>query len=81
LAEEKIGSPEQVALLGPKRPKVMVPVGARPPARIAVSEIGLPMFAETVAWVVIVGLALLTVDVSLKSSQDVPDVLLLASPL
>ena len=51
----------------------MEPVGALPPARIAVSEIRPPVFAEPVARVAIVGLALVTVDVSLKSSQLVPD--------
>jgi hypothetical protein len=73
--------PVHVALLGPKRLKVMVPVGAMPPARIAVSDIEPPVFAETVAWVVIVGLALVTVEVSLASLQAVEVPLLPASPL
>jgi hypothetical protein len=80
LIEVNRGVPAHVALLGPKTVKVMVPVGTLPPARIAVSEIGPPAIAETVAWVVIVGLALVTVELSPGSLQAVVAVLLKASP-
>ena len=59
----------------------MEPVGALPPARIAVSEIRPPVFAEPVAWVVIVGLTLVTVEVSPASLQWLVAALLPASPL
>jgi hypothetical protein len=81
LVDVNTGVPEQVALSGPKRLKAMVPVGSEPPARIAVSETASPAFADGVARVVIVGLALVTVDVSPGSLQAVELVLLPASPL
>jgi hypothetical protein len=59
----KAGGAEHVELFGPKALKVMVPVGDAPPARVAVSEIVPPAVAEGVAWVVMVGLALVTVTV------------------
>jgi hypothetical protein len=77
----KAGGAEHVELFGPKALKVMVPVGDAPPARLAVSEIVPPAVAEAVAWVVIVGLALVTVEVSAGSLQAVVAELLLTSPL
>jgi hypothetical protein len=59
----------------------MPPVAALPPARIAVSEMAPPRFADGVADVVMVGLALVTVEVSLASLQAVAVALLPASPL
>jgi hypothetical protein len=80
LVDVNSGVPAHVALLGPKRLKVTAPDGVLPPVRIAMSEMGAPVFAETVAWVVIAGLALVTVEVSPGSLQAVVAVLLLASP-
>ena len=80
LAEVKIGGPEQVELSGPKRLKVMVPVGSEPPARTAVSEMAPPAAANGVARVVIVGPALATVEVSPGSLQVAVVALLAASP-
>ena len=69
----KIGAPVQVALSGPKRVKVTVPVGAgagaAAPVTTAVSEMGLPSWADGVAWVAMVATAWLTTDVSLTSLQ------------
>ncbi len=48
----KIGAPVQVALFGPNRVKVTVPVGEPAPATpvtVAVSEMGLPSWAVGVA--------------------------------
>jgi hypothetical protein len=77
----KADGAEHVELFGPKALKVMVPVGDAPPARVAVSEILPPAVAEGVAWVVMVGLALVTVEVSAGSLQAVVAELLLTSPL
>ncbi len=69
----KIGAPAQVALSGPKRVKVTVPVGAgagaAAPVTMAVSEMGLPSWADGVAWVAKVAAAWPTTDVSLTSLQ------------
>ena len=61
----------QVALFGPKRVKVTVPVGgaagAGAPVTVAVSEMGWPSWAVGVAWVAMVAAAWLTTDVSVGS--------------
>src|SRR5205085_148772 len=65
LVEVKIGAPLQLALFGPKRVKVIAPVGAAPPERVALSEIFPPTLTPAEACVLIVGLALLTAIVLL----------------
>ncbi len=59
----------------------MVPVGATPAVRVAVSVMVPPTVTAVEAWVVRVGLALVTVTVSLASPQVVVAGLLLVSPL
>ena len=54
----KIGVPVQVRLSGPYRLNVIVPVGATPPARVAVSEIEPPTVTVPEATVTTVGLFL-----------------------
>jgi hypothetical protein len=67
----KIGAPVHVALSGPNSVKVMVPVGLTPPASVAVSVIVPPCVTSDDAWVVIVGVAAVTTDVSLGSLHGV----------
>ena len=59
---------------------MIVPVGAAPPASVAVSEIGSPIVTPAVAWVEIVGLAWETVECSSVSLQAPLTAALLASP-
>ncbi len=59
----------------------MAPVGVTPPARVAVSLMVPPTATLIDDWVVMVGVALVTVTVSLASSHAVMAGLLLASPL
>jgi len=69
--EVKAGVVSQPVLsLGPKTEKVTVPVGLSPPAKVAVSEMVPPMTTLAEAWVVIVGLAGLTVTDSAPQPLD-----------
>jgi hypothetical protein len=79
--EVKTAAPVQVALSGPNRSKVMVPLGLKPPASVAVSEIGLPRVTGPDAFVTIVGRALLTTTLSLAAPQALVTALLPPSPL
>ena len=81
LVEVKIGVPVQVGLAGPNRVKVMVPVGATPPDRVALSEMVPPTCTGAEAVVTMAGVALLTVEVSFWAPQALTTGLLLASPL
>ena len=67
--EVNTGVPEQVALSGPNRVKVIMPVGLNPPASVAVSLIVPPSATEPDASVVIVGTALVTTTDSPGSLQ------------
>ncbi len=76
--------PEHVASSGPKRLKVMVPVGASPPASVAVSVTDPPTATDGDAAVVRVGVmrpVTTTTTDSARSVQIEPTALLLASPL
>ena len=81
IVEVNCTDPEQVASLGPKRLKMTEPVGELPPATVAVSEIVPPTVVGPVAWVVMLGLALVTFELSLAAPQALVIGLLLASPL
>ena len=84
LVDVNAGAPVQVALLGPKTEKVMVPVGLDPPERVAVSEIAPPSVTGGEAAVTMAGLALVgvvTVTLSLAAPQALVTGPLLASPL
>ena len=70
-----------VLALGPKASKVTVPVGALPPLTVAESVMAPPGELFVVAVVTIVGVALVTVEVSPASPQAVAAGALLASPL
>jgi len=84
LVEVKIGVPVQVALSGPNRLKVTVPVGLVPPARVAVSLMVPPTTTAgdaVVVRVTSVGAAMTATD-SLGSRHGVgPLTKLLTSPL
>jgi hypothetical protein len=79
--EEKTMAPVQVASSGPNRSKVIVPPGVKPPASVAVSEIGLPRVTGPEAFVTIVGVALVTTKFSLGAPQGLVTALLAPSPL
>ena len=72
--------PEHVASFGPKRLKVMVPVGLNPPESVAVSWIEPPRVMAADAVVDRVGVAGVTTTDSLAAPQALVAELLLASP-
>jgi hypothetical protein len=51
--------------------QVIDPVGLAPPDKVAVSEIGDPRAAAECAWVVRLGVTLVTVEISLASEHEV----------
>ena len=75
----KIAAAAHVASAGPYSRKVSEPVGLKPPARVAVSEIYPPMTTLSEALVVIVGWLRPTETTSRLQSPDAP--LVAASPL
>ena len=75
----KTGPLVQPESLGPKALKVRIPTGEKPPAIVAVSWIA-PPSVPSVATVEIVGVALVTVEVSPGSPQAEVTGLLSASP-
>ena len=78
------GVPAQVASSGPKRSKVMVPIGASPPASVAVSVTDPPRATDGDAAVVSVGVTrpvTTTTTDSAGSMQSEPAALLFSSPL
>jgi hypothetical protein len=70
----------QDASSGPYRRKVMVPVGAKPPERVALSLSWPPTVTGPDAWVTRVGTTLVTTTDSLASSHDPDTAPLTASP-
>ena len=81
LVEVNAAVPVQVGLLGPNTVKVIVPVGLAPPARTALSEMVPPTVTGADAVVTMVGVTLLTVEVSPADPQPLAPAALLASPL
>ncbi len=79
--EVKIGVPVQVGLSGPKRLKVMVPVGLKPPERVATSLTGWPNATGGATWVTMAGWSWVTTVVSLGAPQGLVEPALLTSPL
>ncbi len=83
MVEVKTGVPEQSVVV--KTSKMMLPVGLKPPDRVAVSdaEFGEPprVIVAGETDVVIVGLALFTVRISAGSPQPVETAPLFESPL
>ena len=79
-AHSNLAVPPQLALFGPKRVKVMLPVGLNPAVSVAVSEMVLPTPAEPEACVVRPGVCLATTTDSLASPHAVAVALLLSSP-
>ena len=77
----KAAAPVQVALAGPNALKVMVPVGLKPPDRVAESEIGPPTVTGPAAVVTMAGVARVTVVLSPWAPHALTTGLLLMSPL
>jgi len=78
--EVAAGVPEHVALFGPYRLNVIVPVGLAPPANVALSEIEPPAATGGEGCEVIVGVAWVTATDSFASLHEVLAAVLLASP-
>ena len=79
--EVKMAAPVQLRLAGPKRVKVIVPVGATPPERVAVSLMAPPAGTVGEAVVTMAGVALVMTTASAGSLHNVVTAALLASPL
>jgi hypothetical protein len=78
--EVKAGVPEHVASSGPRRSKVSVPVGEKPPERTPVSPIVPPTITDADAWVTRAAVALVTTTLSLTAPHPLATALLAASP-
>ena len=70
-SDTKMASPAQAVSPGPNRRKRMVPVGLKPPVRVAVSLTDPPTGAVGVATVAIVGAACVTTTASAGSLHGV----------
>ena len=77
----EVAAPEHVELSGPNKLKVIVPVGLKPPPRVAVSSIEAPTATAGDAWLVSVVVAALTTTLSLAELHELIAELLAPSPL